>query len=479
MNGKRLQSLVLALVLGFAVWIFRFFVDDAVNWIGVDAGEDATIVIRRFVNGGSWLCVAWLCCVLIDLFVWQGMVERRTGQPAPRLIVALVRLLVFLVFIALVAVYVFDKTITALIVSSGAVGIVIGFALQRTINDFFSGVALNVEGPFKVGHWIELDGTAGRVVERTWRAVHLVTLDNVSVIVPNSVLSERQFLNYNMPDRPIRTHLPVALEYAVPVPDAKRMLLAAVRAASGVLHAPSPDVLVTAFGDDGVEYQVRFYVHSYPDMNIATDAVAASISRHMWQAGIGVPYPKRDVYFAQMPARHLDRRTDRESLLARTDLFESLEAAEIQSLGSALRQRRVDAGTDVVRQGEEGNSLFVVVDGLFEVRQESNGLCRAVARLEPGQCFGEMSLLSGEPRSATVTALTEGTLFELASAGLSPVMQRRPEIAETLSRILVERQDRNRQDAPSESLATARSTPRRAAELVRRIRLFFSLQAGP
>ena len=99
-----------------------------------------------------------------------------------------------------------------------------------------------------------------------------------------------------------------------------------------------------------------------------------------------------------------------------------------------------------------------------------------IARLEPGQCFGEMSLLSGEPRSATVTAITDGTLFELDRQGLAPILQGRPEIADLLSSILVERQEQNRDKAPEASLAEAGPGPGRTAELVRRIRAFFSLQ---
>ena len=479
MGHKHLRSLFAVLILTVAVGAFTVFVQPTVMWLMPDAGDETVEFLDQFVYGGFWLCIAWLCCILIDISVWHALVERRTGRPVPRLVRALVRVLVFLLCIALIVLYVFGKPITAIAVSSGAVGIVIGFALQRTINDFFSGIALNAEGPFKVGHWIEMDDVAGKVIETTWRATHLVTLDGISLILPNSALAERRFLNYNTPSPPFRVNMPIALEYAVPVPDAKRTLLAALRATRGVLSDPAPDVLVTAFGNDGVEYLVRFYVHGYPDMHLVKDAVGTSISRHIWQAGMSVPYPKRDVYYTRMPTRHVDRRTNQETLLARIDLFESLEAGEIQSLGSALREHRVSVGTDVVQQGDDGDSLFLVVDGLLEVRRKADdGRTRTVARLEPGQCFGEMSLLSGEPRSATVTAITDGTLFELDRQGLAPILQNRPEIADLLSGILLERQEQNRDKGPDASLAEAGPGPTRTAELVRRIRIFFGLQHG-
>jgi small-conductance mechanosensitive channel/CRP-like cAMP-binding protein len=473
--ARRVRAFVLALLLLGLARLLIELAAPAMTWLYPEVGADELALFDRLALGAFWLAAAWLVCVLIDLVIWQALVERRTAQPAPRLLVTLVRVLIFFLVIALVTNYLFEETFAALLLSSGAVGIVAGFALQRTISDFFTGVALNLEGPFKIGDWIEVDGVVGRVAERTWRAVHLVTLDQVSVILPNSTLAERRFLNYNAPAAPFRATLPIALEYELPPADAKRALLAAVRAAPGVLAKPSPDVLLTAFGNDGVEYEVRFYIFSYAQMQKTRDAVACSISRHLWQAGMSVPYPKRDVYFARMPQRHLDHRTDRQAILARVDLFATLQAEEIETLAATLETHNIDKGAQVVRQDEQGASLFLVVDGLFEVQQERNGQARPIARLGPGQCFGEMSLLSGAPRSATVTAVTAGTLFELQRDGILPVLNRRPELAETLGRILVEHQGRNAAAGADDTPSKADSASWGTAELVRRIRLFFNL----
>ena len=139
------------------------------------------------------------------------MVEAHTGMPAPRLIVEVVRIIVLLLVIAAIVTFVFDRPITGLLVSSGVIGIVLGFALQRMIMDFFSGIALSVEGPFRVGQWIQVDDVAGRVVQVSWRATHVVTLEQTTVIIPNSLIAEKMVTNYELPDGFFRTELPVEL----------------------------------------------------------------------------------------------------------------------------------------------------------------------------------------------------------------------------------------------------------------------------
>jgi small-conductance mechanosensitive channel len=425
---------------------------------------------------GLGIAVAWLIIRVVDVAIWRPMSDR-TGLPPPRLLVELMRVFIALFIAALIATFVFDKKITGILVSSGVIGIVLGFALQRMISDFFSGIAMSVEGPFRVGQWIEVDGVAGQVVEINWRATRLVTLDSTTVIFPNSRLAEGRVVNFELPEAWFRTEMPVVLEHGVAVRDARRVILAAVRASEGVLDWPEPDVIVDSFGTEGVQYRARWYLRSYRDMNTARDRVATSISEHLYQAGLRVPYPKRDVFIARMPPRDIDRATRRHRLLERAPLFQALEPQEVAQLAAGLVERRVPAGQNIVQQGQAGESLFVAVEGLLEVKVNVDGIDRAVAKLQPGQTFGEMSLLTGEPRTATVTAVTDCILFELERPTLAPVMQNRPEIAQELTRLVVDRrqstQDSLREAATRESGEAAGISF--GSHVLTRIQKFFNL----
>lgn len=424
------------------------------------------------------LSVAWLVCKLIDVFFWQAVVQRRLGQAPPRLLVDVLRMIVLIVFAGVIVLVLFGtQFVTGLLLSSGVVGIVLGFALQRMIGDFFGGIALNVEHPFRIGDWIEVNGTAGKVTEMNWRATHLITLDNVLVVMPNSFITERSLSNYNRPTTGFRTEISVALEYSVQVRDAKRVLLAAIMDAPGVLPEPRPDVIVKEFGNDGVVYRCRFYLATYADHNIVPDIVATHISEHMWQAGMGVPYPKRDIYHARMPPREVDRRAQKYVLLERVDLFSSLSVDQIAELAGKLTERHFGPGQDVVTQGEAGDSLFVVVDGLLDVKVASGGLApRKVAKLGPGQFFGEMSLLTGEKRSATVSAVTEVTVYELSKDDLVEFLKTRTVLLDKLGTALADR--RMRTDAALAAKATVQhQTQQRnlAEDLIGKIRYYLGL----
>ncbi|MCC6581566.1 MAG: mechanosensitive ion channel family protein [Phycisphaeraceae bacterium] len=473
---RLLRSLLLALALVVALDALFINEDLAVRLLGLAGETGVNTYVHRGILSAVGLSLAWLLSLLIDLFVWHFGVERRTGVPAPKLLVAVVRVLVFLATLAIVIAYVFETPLTGLVVSSGVVGVVLGFALQKMISDFFSGIALNVERPFSVGDWINVDSQSGLVVEMNWRAVRMVRLDAVTVVMPNSFIAERALLNYTAARGCFRSELPVSLEYGVQPGDAKRVLLAAVRDTQGVLEQPEPDVLLHAFGNDGVIYLVRFYLRSYADVNVVSDRVAESVSRHMWQAGMGVPYPKRDVYYTPMPPREISRKKDRAALLERVSLFEGLTPEELAQLAEGVVERRVAAGEAVVKQGEPGQSLFIVVDGMLGVSvHNDNQPEHRVAQLSPGQFFGEMSLLSGEPRSATITAITEATLHEVTKQTLGPILQQRPHIAEALCRAVAMRRSHTEAEVKRRSAGAAASPRGMAEELLRRVRQFFSL----
>ncbi len=435
------------------------------------------LALHRTIGCLMWVSVAWLVVRLLDVFLWRRAVLRRTGVEAPRLLVDLVRVAVLIgVFLIIVGV-VFKQPINGLLFSSGVVGVVLGFALQNMIADFFSGIAISLEGPFKRGEWIKVDDMVGEVVEVNWRSTRLHTMDDTIVVVPNSTLAQKTVINHEQPQGYFRTSLEIALEYGVPVPEAKRVLLTGIHLAEGVLAEPAPSVVVTNFGADGIEYELRWYIQTYKSSVLIRDRVITAVNDALYRAGLGVPYPKRDVYYAPMPPRELDASQRKPILLSRNELFESLQPDEIRKLAEGLVERRRAAGEDVVQQGADGESLFLIVDGLVEVIVWIDGQEKKVAELRPGQYFGEMSLLTGEPRSATVRAMLESTCYELSKASLLPLLTARPEIADTLSQIVARRQ-RQLQKVSAEKTDPQQEQEAEqglASQLLGKIRRFFGL----
>jgi len=256
---------------------------------------------------------------------------------------------------------------------------------------------------------------------------------------------------------------------------AKRILLSALVCADGVLGEPRPDVVVESIGANGVVYQARFWVADYGRLAACRDAVASTILQHLARAGIELAHAKQDVRARRPQPRTRVPGALRRSLMRQLELFSAFRDEEIEELAQALNRQELAAGTTAVRQGEAGSSLFIVAEGVLDVRIQADGRATLLDRMRPGDLFGEMSLLTGQPRSASVVANTDAVVYELDKTHLDPVLRRRPELAAQLAELMAQRQSRNslqRQAEGEPGLEPAATAPH---DLLARLRSFFKL----
>src|SRR5262249_40127733 len=162
------------------------------------------------------------------------------------------------------------------------------------------------------------------------------------------------------------------------------------------------------------------------------------IVKHLEHAGLTPAYPKQDTFFARLPERQLqhDAATDRARLLGHVDILGDLTGDELQELARDVVPRFVHAGATLVSQGDQSASMFVLAEGLLEVWAEQEGGRVKLAQIKPGEFAGEMSLLTGEPRSATITAVTEALVYEVTREHLTPILDARPALFEKISQLV-------------------------------------------
>jgi CRP-like cAMP-binding protein len=194
----------------------------------------------------------------------------------------------------------------------------------------------------------------------------------------------------------------------------------------------------------GVHYRVRFWLRPWIDLSpsAARSRVAELALEQLRQAGLTPAYPKQDVFQAPMPLRQLsgDSSEERVALLCRVALFSRLPEDGLRALATHLTVHDFAEGAVLIRQGDEGDSLFVLVEGLLEVRavDRERGTELVLGRIAPGQFFGEMSLLAREPRAATVVALTGALAYEIGRPAIEALLEAHPGMADTLSRAAAE-----------------------------------------
>jgi small-conductance mechanosensitive channel len=433
----------------------------------------ATEILRAL----TWAAGAFLAVRLLDVLLWHGLVTRRGARPPPRLLVDLVAALVWLSAAGIVAATVFRLPMAGIAASSGVAVAILGFALRDLLASLFSGVALNVERPYQIGDWIEVaPGPPARVVEVGWLTTRAVTRDGVGIVLPNAHLARQVFRNYSRPGPHFRSQFEVTLDYDAPPERVERLLLAAAAEVREVgPPLPAPDVKIGEFGPRGTAWLLRFWLRDYADLPETRYRLQRAVLRHLHQAGLALAYDKLDLFHAPMPPRALEPGRADEVLLARCDLFHPLDEGDVAALAAASRRRALRAGEILLRAGEPGASLFIVVEGVLDAWHEGpDGARQWLASVGAGGTIGEFSLLTGEPRSATVTAKRDALLLEIGRDALLPVLERRPELAEALGRVLAARRA-NSEAAATRPTVGASAAPAEDHGLGQRIKAFFGL----
>lgn len=435
----------------------------ALDWAGLPPEVEGHLV--ELSAAASWLSAAWFGARLFRIVVSGG------ERPVPRLLGDMVAIALFVAAVIVVLGSVFHQPVGALVTTSGVVVAVLGFSLREFIADIFAGVCINMERPYALGDWLEVPpaNQAGKVVEINWRATRMVTLDGVTVVVPNGLMARSKFLNFSAPRRSFRVCAAVTLDFDLPVERARRLMAVAVRSTTGVLPEPAPDIQVEGFFDHGVRYLVRFWVPDYEPMVAIRGEVLTNVHRHLRLGGVPLRHGRQDLTIARVATEAPDLDGRRVSVLRHVELFRALTVEDLELLSRDLTVRHDAAGSVIVLAGDTGGSLFVVVEGLLEVRGERGVL----ASLGPGDVFGEMSFLTGAPRSATVVAATEAVLFEIFDRQVRPILHCRPDLAEALGAIIEERQHANQKRMEGDVLAASASPGQPV--LLARIREWFGL----
>lgn len=253
-NARRLLWPTVLLVVALTLILFRFF-----SGFSGPLEYDGTLFLM--VTSLTYFATAWLASRLMALVLDQATARRR---PYPRLLKDLIAVMLFLfAFAATVALFMGQGAAGAL-AGSGLVLAMLGFAIRNVVADTLSGIALGVEGPFRIGDWIDIDGLArGKVIEIGWRTTRVLTRDSTYLILPNSEIARQRITNYSAPKPLYRAQVSIMLDHAIPIDQARAVMLKAVKEAKLILQDPSPDVRVQSYEEGGIVYAVRYWLSRF------------------------------------------------------------------------------------------------------------------------------------------------------------------------------------------------------------------------
>jgi small-conductance mechanosensitive channel/CRP-like cAMP-binding protein len=439
----------------------------------------------RFI-GLLFLTVAVINVAGLLLFdVLLTAIRLRPPAIVSDLLVAIAYLVAAIALLSLVGV-----NLTGIVATSAVVTAVIGFSLQDTLGNVMGGMAVQLDRSIHVGDWIRVGDNEGRVITIRWRHTAIETRNWDTVLIPNSILTKatvtvlgrragqplkhRQWVYFNVDFRHPPTVVVDAVESAL-----------RTETIPNVARDPVPNCVMMDFKESYGAYAVRYWLTDLAPNDLINSYVRAVIYAALKRAGISPSIPAQSIFVTEEDGHRRDRKEGEEMIrrieaLRGLELFAPLTEEERHELAGRLRSAPFVRGETIMRQGTRGDWLYILARGEADVRIVSDdGIAsRHVATLQPGEFFGEMGLMTGGERTASVIALSDVGCYRLDKNEFIDILMRRPEIAEEIARILAHR--RTELEAVREGLNDEAKRQRELnaqTDLLKRIRRFFSMES--
>jgi small-conductance mechanosensitive channel len=429
--------------------------------------------------------VAAIAVIRLLGFVAFRVVLPRMGREWPRIIEDLVILVAYVIY-GFVQLRGAGVDLSSLVTTSAILTAVIAFAMQDTLGNLLGGLAIQIDNTVQVGDWVSVEGVSGQVRDIRWRSTIIETRNWETLVIPNSqIMKGRVAILGKRGGAPLQWRRTLEFMVDPRVPPAR--VIATVNEEmrdvpiANVARTPAVNTVLHGFQDGNLLYNLRYFLTDLLEDEMTDSMVRVHLFASLQRAGIRLAERQHTVHAVSRDEAHADAVRKREisrrlDMLRGVDLFSVLSEEEMNEIAERLQYAPFARGDVITKQGNIPHWLYIVAFGEVEVRYEPpHGAPQTISTLRAGQFFGEMALLTGEARSATVVALTDVECFRLDGKAFQGLLLRRPEIAEGMSRVIGSRRpdlDKVRDAFASQpSIAVVQQT-----DLLSRIRRFFGLR---
>lgn len=333
----------------------------------------------------------------------------------------------------------FDVNINHLLAIPALLSVVVGLALQETLGNIFSGLALQLNRPFQPGDWVRSAERLGRVRGIGWRTTTIVTRSAETVEVPNAELAKQVLTVY--PRHATVDEIAIGLGYDEPPNRVREVILRAVRDLPEILQTPAPVVYAWSFDDWAIHYRIKYWLADFARAEEARDQLVTSLWYALKRNQIEIPFPVQTLRMSRAPrVASADSSSQLAVELRQVDFLRALDDAELAILGGSVRVRQFGAGEILMRQGDEADAFYVIRSGTVDVSATgADGKPVHINTLTRPAFFGEAALMTGEPRNATIRAHTDVEVLEMTREGFTALFKAHPEAATRMSEIIAAR----------------------------------------
>jgi small-conductance mechanosensitive channel/CRP-like cAMP-binding protein len=449
--------------------------------------------VHRWLDAFLVFFIVFFFLRLLDA-LFQGWYQRRGRRfPIPRLLHTVILGIIYLAAFFIVLKVILNVSITPFLATSALLTMILGLAFQDLLQNIISGLSLHFIKSFNKGDWIQVGDREGVVVDINWRETRILDRSYNVMVVPNKMIATEKLTNFSYPSRTTALKIPLRVSYSASPVSVFEALVQAAGDCPDVLERPQPEAHLLAYEDFGIKYAVKFWITEFS----AKYKVMAAVGRNIWyrfqRSGIEIPLPVNDklqeVLRTAVPRKTAPRKqgTGRIfSVLRRSNFLKESEEDDLlvsedilKEFSRDLRILRFAPNELIFRQGDPGESCYVVASGRVK------GTIQTVEKgkewttdFTVGPCclFGEMSLFTGMPRTATGRAEEETQLIEVSKDAFAGLLQKQPSLAESIADIISRRNRENQQNLEKirelSSEEIKKSTDKKS--ILSRLKSFFS-----
>jgi CRP-like cAMP-binding protein/small-conductance mechanosensitive channel len=378
--------------------------------------------------------------------------------------------------------------LSSILATSAVITAVIAFAMQDTLGNILGGLALQLDNSIEVGDWIKVDDISGKVVDIRWRSTLVETRNWETVVFPNSQLMKNKFLVLGRrTDEPVQWRRWVWFNVGLDISPSR--VISVVETAilntdiANVAKNPQPNCVLMDMDNKGyARYALRYWLTDLAPDDPTDGAIRWHIMTALQRAGLKLALEEKSIHITKENEKYDEAIHQREVLLRiktlrRVELFSAMTDAELKSLAERLRYSPFSRGNIITQQGDERSHwLYIIINGEADVLLNTpDGGKRLINTLGKGSFFGEMALLTGAPRRASVLAKTDVECYRLDKEAFEEILLARPSIAEEVSHILAVRTAQLDSAAQDIGSASQRDLSQSRSEILATIKRFFSL----
>lgn len=436
--------LVLALIALF-VWGSEISPENNGVMYNIEQGVQSIIV----------LAIAWILTKIVSIIFLEPLKNVRQ-KSLPNIIKDVVKVCIYCFAVMFIVTKIYNQSllsISAIFISSWTV---IGFAAKDVLGDCINGVSIDWQANIEVGDWVKFkDGTIAQVVKMKMTRVDLMLPDSTALYVTNTTLNSEPIINLSKPTREYYIGISVVLEHSVPVSRARRILHAAISNAEGI-YKHDANVFAESVQANGVVYVIHFKI---PDRGVWLECrhqVINAVTKQLHKFGLKVCQITGEINVRAIEGSAYN--------LSFNDFYVSsaIEALKMSKLldncddniqrvfAERMRLLKFKSGDVIVRDGDVGDTMFIIAEGVVDVyisvdneKDNEDGSLKKITCLVDGDYFGEMALLMGEKRNATVIAKTDVIIYEINRGTIKWFIKEYPDFDKKLSESILSRNEKN------------------------------------